>query len=1418
MTNLGDARIEVTVEFSQAIANLNALSSAFGDFAEAVETALGDIDIDPELVRLKAFSSTIAAMDRELAQFNATAKQFELTEEVQQAIDAFQELRDELAGAELGPARVNRGEEEALQRALFLQQTQAASELASAKARAFEESAAAARKAAAEERELQESLFKLKTQHAAEEAEAKARAYEEGLAAARAAIGEERALQEALFLLQTRGAHEAAEARQRAFEQAPQTARDEEEVQRALFLAITQGAHEAALAKQEAFDQAAAAAERAVGEERTLQEALFLLQTQGAHEGALAKEQAYEAGLNAAKAALGEERALQESLFLLQTQQAHEAAQAKEELLEISKRAAKEERELQEALFLQATQEAADIADAKRKAFEEQSTAATAAPVDAIRAQAQEVNKLNQEIANTRKEFLAAFGEIPPQGAASIKALEDRVKALGGTLPQIPQGLKGIEAEFDRLTGLIEANNQEINRFRRNLGSGLPTVLQDHIGRLSAENRKLEKEIASLGGGGAPKGLQRFSQFFGNAIDSASTKLASFGLNIRDVGIVLGAGFLSGGIALIARSVLQMAAALAKALLEMAKFGAALLTLRDQVNAIFGESSATIREFATGAAESMGLAEDAALRLTGQIGLLFQSFGVTEERSADFALGLAQAAEVFHRVAPAAGTFEDTLRDLQQAMSGNLEVLRKYGVQVGETDQVLRETARRGGIKLQEGAIDSGTRALLAYMFIQQAASGQLDKYNKIGVTAATIQERLNASLTNLKGQLGTTLAPAFLAATQAITFFVQKIQDAVEEIKKYLKENPALVDTIKDLFTALKGLSELAFDNFIDQLKTAGDIVQRNFGPLLSALKALEHVLPGNALGFEATGDAAEEAGKKEQTAGEKAKEFAENQRKAAEEARAIQKAYVATAEDLEKLVDAYEKVNRAVADNERAVNQAEINLARAREDAANSAEDAQRNLTDAYRDRNRAIFDANERIADAEKDNLRAIADAEDRLSDAHTEAFRAIRDAEERLSDERIDSTRRVRDAEEDLFKARQQRQDAILDAQLSVEAALRKGDLEAFNRANLELTQARRKDELREAEKKLAEETADSQKALARLERDLAETRKDAREKVAEAEENLRRVVEDAADKMADAQRNLQRVIEDSSEKIEKAKRDLHRVEIELSRKLFDAQKAVEEQTRRGEQAIKDAKAELDKLNAQFNTTDLTLAQILDKLERIKNTVAGAAGSGFTGGGGGFEEGREGERHGASGSFDEEDDRGFFARIGGFIGDVFGGAASAIGNILGELGVQIGNLAEVMSTLAGRIGTLIGLIAGGRAVGGRVVGGTAVLVGEKGPELFVPDANGFVLSNSQLEKLLSNRLSDDINRPRLKLDNKTLQTFSDWEEFRRLVRLLIAQQGDDERNKILRGQIIVNQVANDPEATAFAVASRLVRGVG
>lgn len=89
-----------------------------------------------------------------------------------------------------------------------------------------------------------------------------------------------------------------------------------------------------------------------------------------------------------------------------------------------------------------------------------------------------------------------------------------------------------------------------------------------------------------------------------------------------------------------------------------------------------------------------------------------------------------------------------------------------------------------------------------------------------------------------------------------------------------------------------------------------------------------------------------------------------------------------------------------------------------------------------------------------------------------------------------------------------------------------------------------------------------------------------------------------------------------------------------------------------------------------------------------------------------------------------------------------------AMKMFGGLLGSIGGLLGGGPTGLASLGSSVNTSFPM---GNASGGSVLGGNLALVGEKGPELFVPNVSGTIVPNNQLSSALGNGPSIVYNGP-------------------------------------------------------------------
>lgn len=576
---------------------------------------------------------------------------------------------------------------------------------------------------------------------------------------------------------------------------------------------------------------------------------------------------------------------------------------------------------------------------------------------------------------------------------------------------------------------------------------------------------------------------------FTAGVEGLEGRLGKLGLTTRDLSVVMGAG-LAGGVAFAAREMVQFTQASIEA-------ASALREQEAASEAVFGSSQELVEGFAEQAA-AIGLSERAALAATTTFGGFFQNIGLAEAASAKLAVGFTALA------ADTASLFDIDTETAQQrlisGLRGEQDAVERLNVSINEKAVADRAMTDSGKESVEQ--LTQGERVMARAKIIAEQLTVAYGNFAMTADDLANTQRRATAEWENAKAALGDALQPAAVAVTNAFTDQVNALR-ALDD--GYQKTNDSVT------------LFGIGFRQVIDGKDT-------------NAFQKLKDIVFGFG------GDAEDAADTADELAG--ALDELEDPTNQA----AVAAGELADATD--DAAKAQKRLTRAVADSERAVDNAERRLSRAVVDSAERIEDAQRNVSEAYEDRS-------ERIADAERG-----------LAEQQLDSVRSIRDARERLSDFDDDAASREAENQRTLARARKDRTKAILNATVALSSARRAEDAEAINAARLALREAQDNTNVNDAERELAEGRKERKQERQRLERELSEA------------------IVEAQKQEEDARRNLAQTIEDTNERIEDSERNLAEARRDGARQVEDAQRALNDAIREGAEKVADAKDALD----------------------------------------------------------------------------------------------------------------------------------------------------------------------------------------------------------------------------------------------
>jgi|GEM_PF-4880754 len=175
--------------------------------------------------------------------------------------------------------------------------------------------------------------------------------------------------------------------------------------------------------------------------------------------------------------------------------------------------------------------------------------------------------------------------------------------------------------------------------------------------------------------------------------------------------------------------------------------------------AIFGSASASIDQFASTSAQSLGISEAAFREVTSQIGGLLNGLGFTQTESAKTSVELARLG------ADLAATFggqpEEAVQALGAALRGEFNPLENFGVSLRVSQINLK--AVELGLAETTTQVDGNARAQAALALITEQSANAIGQNAREADTAAGKTARLAASFEDAKAKLGEQLIPALL-------------------------------------------------------------------------------------------------------------------------------------------------------------------------------------------------------------------------------------------------------------------------------------------------------------------------------------------------------------------------------------------------------------------------------------------------------------------------------------------------------------------------------------------------------------------------------------------------------------------------------------------------------------------------------
>lgn len=172
-----------------------------------------------------------------------------------------------------------------------------------------------------------------------------------------------------------------------------------------------------------------------------------------------------------------------------------------------------------------------------------------------------------------------------------------------------------------------------------------------------------------------------------------------------------------------------------------------------KLDQVFKTSADSMREWAEGSAQSMIMSEQAALASAASFGNFLQALGIGEQQSAEMSRGLTQLSADLASYNNLAGGAEEATMRLFSGMSGEMEAVRRLGIDLSETavtTYLLEHGVKRVGMQFRQS-----DKTMARYALIMRDSAKAQGDVERTGMNLANRQREFNAEVGNLQAALG---------------------------------------------------------------------------------------------------------------------------------------------------------------------------------------------------------------------------------------------------------------------------------------------------------------------------------------------------------------------------------------------------------------------------------------------------------------------------------------------------------------------------------------------------------------------------------------------------------------------------------------------------------------------------------------
>ena len=234
-------------------------------------------------------------------------------------------------------------------------------------------------------------------------------------------------------------------------------------------------------------------------------------------------------------------------------------------------------------------------------------------------------------------------------------------------------------------------------------------------------------------------------------LQKAESKIAGFGDNARKSGDILRSALFGGAVLYGAQKLVTAAGDLQQSI--------------GGTSAVFGEAAGSINEFTKGAADLVGLSENAARVLTSRLGSSLKGAGMSAEEAAKQSIFLTTTGADL--AATLGGNTNDAVSALGSALRGEYDPLERFGIALKASEVNAKAVAM--GLASSESDVSAYAKTQATLALVTERSAFAQGQFGREAETAQGQAQRAAAKTEDASARLGESLLPIYTKIQEGI-------------------------------------------------------------------------------------------------------------------------------------------------------------------------------------------------------------------------------------------------------------------------------------------------------------------------------------------------------------------------------------------------------------------------------------------------------------------------------------------------------------------------------------------------------------------------------------------------------------------------------------------------------------------------